>query len=98
MEDSTVSIQNCLGVLNEKKNILGMMPHPERASEAILGSEDGRIIFESIINYLKEKENEIFGRTGCKSKVIVEVKSPEPEPFNFDDFKRAWEDFEKSRT
>jgi phosphoribosylformylglycinamidine synthase I len=40
------------GLMNTEGNVLGMMPHPERASEAILGSEDGRIIFESIIQSL----------------------------------------------
>ena len=41
------------GICNKEGNVLGMMPHPERASEAILGSEDGRLIFESIISTLK---------------------------------------------
>jgi phosphoribosylformylglycinamidine synthase len=40
------------GLINKTGNVLGMMPHPERASEAILGSEDGRIIFESMIQSL----------------------------------------------
>ena len=43
------SILNIAGVYNEKKNILGLMPHPERASEALLGSTDGRAIFESVL-------------------------------------------------
>ena len=43
------SISNIAGILNEKKNILGMMPHPERASEKILGSNDGLNIFKSIL-------------------------------------------------
>tara|TARA_B100000029_G_scaffold433375_1_gene446187 strand:+ start:244 stop:897 length:654 start_codon:yes stop_codon:yes gene_type:complete len=37
------------GIFNEKKNILGMMPHPERASEKLLGSNDGLHIFKSMI-------------------------------------------------
>lgn len=37
------------GICNKEGNILGMMPHPERASESILGSDDGRLIFESLI-------------------------------------------------
>ena len=37
------------GITNKAGNVLGMMPHPERASEAILGSIDGRLIFESMI-------------------------------------------------
>ena len=38
------------GIFNEKKNILGMMPHPERASDSILGSNHGLHIFQSILN------------------------------------------------
>ena len=41
------------GIVNQKKNVLGMMPHPERSSEDILGSSDGRKIFESILNALE---------------------------------------------
>jgi len=45
------SCLNIAGVINKKRNVLGMMPHPERASESLLGYEDGKKIFESIINY-----------------------------------------------
>ena len=38
------------GIFNDKKNILGMMPHPERASEKLLGSDEGLDIFKSIIS------------------------------------------------
>jgi len=44
------SLENIAGILNKQKNILGMMPHPERAAETILGCDDGKSIFESIIN------------------------------------------------
>ena len=37
------------GVTNERGNIMGLMPHPERASEAELGSSDGRLVFESMV-------------------------------------------------
>ncbi|HZX10543.1 MAG TPA: phosphoribosylformylglycinamidine synthase subunit PurQ [Acidobacteriota bacterium] len=47
------SMEQIAGLTNEKRNVLGMMPHPERASESLLGSCDGQIIFKSIINYLK---------------------------------------------
>ena len=40
------------GIFNDKKNILGMMPHPERASEVLLGSDGGLNIFKSIISKL----------------------------------------------
>ncbi len=44
------SLLNIAGISNEKKNVLGLMPHPERASEALLGSTDGRKMFESLVN------------------------------------------------
>jgi len=43
------STDRIAGIFNKKRNVLGMMPHPERASEAILGSEDGLHIFKSMI-------------------------------------------------
>ena len=43
------SIDRIAGILNKKRNVLGMMPHPERAAESILGSDDGIDIFKSII-------------------------------------------------
>ena len=43
------SAASIAGLINRRGNVLGMMPHPERASEALLGSEDGRLIFESLI-------------------------------------------------
>ncbi|MBI3008499.1 MAG: phosphoribosylformylglycinamidine synthase subunit PurQ, partial [Candidatus Omnitrophica bacterium] len=43
------SLGNIAGICNEEGNVLGMMPHPERSSEGVLGSEDGKRIFESII-------------------------------------------------
>lgn len=46
------SIDNIAGIINTQRNVLGMMPHPERAMEKILGSEDGKPIFESILNSL----------------------------------------------
>jgi phosphoribosylformylglycinamidine synthase len=43
------SVDNIAGICNERRNVAGLMPHPERASEGILGSADGKAIFESII-------------------------------------------------
>ena len=51
------SLYSIAGICNEKGNVLGMMPHPERCSEKILGNEDGRQIFESIIRYLTGGNN-----------------------------------------
>jgi len=41
------------GLCNEARNVVGLMPHPERACEPVLGSGDGRVVFESVINWLK---------------------------------------------
>ncbi|HAC15329.1 MAG TPA: phosphoribosylformylglycinamidine synthase I [Bacteroidetes bacterium] len=46
------AIQNIAGICNESRNVLGMMPHPERAMESILGSSDGKYIFESLLKSL----------------------------------------------
>ena len=43
------SLDNIAGILNDKKNVLGLMPHPERAVEQSLGSEDGKHIFEGVL-------------------------------------------------
>ncbi len=47
------SLRNIAGIVNSEGNVLGMMPHPERACESILGSTDGNLIWESIIGYLQ---------------------------------------------
>jgi phosphoribosylformylglycinamidine synthase len=43
------SLRNIAGVLSEGRNVLGMMPHPERAADAAMGSTDGRLIFDSLL-------------------------------------------------
>ena len=43
------SLRNIAGILNERGNVLGLMPHPERACEERLGSTDGRLVFESLL-------------------------------------------------
>jgi phosphoribosylformylglycinamidine synthase len=47
------SARNIAGIINETGNVLGMMPHPERSCEALLGSEDGNLIFESVIDAVR---------------------------------------------
>ena len=49
------SLDNIAGICNEARNVAGLMPHPERASEAILGCADGRLVFESLIKSLEKK-------------------------------------------
>ncbi len=49
------SVSNIAGVCNQARNVAGLMPHPERASEPILGCADGRLVFESLIHFLSKK-------------------------------------------
>jgi phosphoribosylformylglycinamidine synthase len=44
------SLDNIAGICNKNKNVLGLMPHPERACESILGSTDGLLIFKSLLS------------------------------------------------
>ncbi len=48
--DVNGALHNIAGLRSREGNVLGMMPHPERAVEALLGSEDGRVIFKSLIS------------------------------------------------
>ncbi len=48
LDNPNGSLNDIAGIVSERGNVLGMMPHPERAVEALLGSEDGRGIFESL--------------------------------------------------
>lgn len=45
------SLNNIAGIISENGNILGMMPHPERCAESILGSLDGEVLFKSLLNW-----------------------------------------------
>jgi len=47
------SLENIAGICNEAGNVVGIMPHPERACEAILGGTDGRSIFESVAEWVR---------------------------------------------
>jgi phosphoribosylformylglycinamidine synthase len=49
------SLEAVAGICNEAKNVFGLMPHPERACESLLGSEDGALIFGSMIDHLGAK-------------------------------------------
>ncbi len=50
------SVNNIAGICNQQGNVAGMMPHPERAGESALGSEDGLVIFKSILDHLSRRE------------------------------------------
>jgi len=47
------AVANIAGLCNEQRNVVGLMPHPERACELALGSADGLVLFESVIEYVK---------------------------------------------
>ena len=49
------SIDDIAGIINQKGNVLGMMPHPERAMDKLLGSEDGKRLFTSILAAWREQ-------------------------------------------
>jgi phosphoribosylformylglycinamidine synthase len=46
------SLENIAGILSEGRNVLGMMPHPDRSSEALLGSADGLLLFQAMARSL----------------------------------------------
>jgi phosphoribosylformylglycinamidine synthase len=48
-EDCNGSMRNIAGILNAKRNVMGMMPHPERAADPLLGNTDGLTILNSLV-------------------------------------------------
>jgi phosphoribosylformylglycinamidine synthase subunit PurQ / glutaminase len=46
------SARNIAGIVNERRNVLGMMPHPERCAETLLGNTDGTLIFQSVLEHM----------------------------------------------
>src|SRR5437868_4052811 len=48
------SLENIAGVINEEGTVLGLMPHPERAAEAVVGGTDGLLLFQSLLGSLVE--------------------------------------------
>ena len=51
------SLENIAALTNPPRNVLGVMPHPERSSEDVLGSDDGRLIFLSMLDALKSRHS-----------------------------------------
>lgn len=49
LDNPNGSLGDIAGVLNRERNVLGMMPHPERASDALMGSTDGLVVFQSLM-------------------------------------------------
>ena len=48
------SVENIAGIVNPEGTVLGLMPHPERAAEAAMGSTDGLLLFQSLLGSLVE--------------------------------------------
>ncbi len=55
------SLDNIAGIRNAEGNVLGMMPHPERSAEELLGNEDGRLILASMVESLKKRPLKMVG-------------------------------------
>jgi phosphoribosylformylglycinamidine synthase len=51
-ENPNGSLHDIAGIVNSKRNVMGMMPHPDRSSDRLLGSTDGKAIFESMVSAL----------------------------------------------
>ncbi|MEE9194128.1 MAG: phosphoribosylformylglycinamidine synthase subunit PurQ, partial [Thermodesulfobacteriota bacterium] len=49
------SVHNIAGICNPSGNVIGMMPHPERSCEDIIGGTDGRLIFESVFSWIESR-------------------------------------------
>jgi phosphoribosylformylglycinamidine synthase len=49
------AVNNIAGICSEGRNVVGLMPHPERACEGLLGSGDGRVMFESVVRSLAQE-------------------------------------------
>ena len=54
------SVNNIAGIINKRGNILGMMPHPEKACEEIIGGTDGNLIFQSLINAYSRPDKWVY--------------------------------------
>ena len=49
------SLRDIAGILNRERNVMGMMPHPERASDPLMGSTDGLVVFQSMVSAMAVK-------------------------------------------
>src|SRR5579871_1553001 len=53
LDNPNGSLRDIAGILNRERNVMGMMPHPERATEALMGSSDGLVVFESMLRMVQ---------------------------------------------
>ena len=59
------SVSNIAGLCNEQRNVVGLMPHPERACELALGSADGLILFESAVRFVADGARRSYSGTAA---------------------------------
>jgi phosphoribosylformylglycinamidine synthase I len=55
VENCNGSLRDIAGILNEQRNVMGMMPHPERASDPLMGGTDGLVILQSMLTAIAER-------------------------------------------
>jgi phosphoribosylformylglycinamidine (FGAM) synthase-like amidotransferase family enzyme len=56
------SVHSIAGICNERRNVVALMPHPERACEPVLGSGDGKVILDSVVASLRTGVPVVAGR------------------------------------
>ena len=61
------SVNSIAGICNEARNVVGLMPHPERACELAVGSADGLVLFESAVKAVEHAASGYVSRTGTSS-------------------------------
>jgi phosphoribosylformylglycinamidine synthase I len=54
IENPNGSMRDIAGILNEQRNVMGLMPHPERVTEPLMGSSDGLVIFQSMVSFVAQ--------------------------------------------
>src|SRR6202049_1423054 len=54
LENPNGSMRDIAGILNEGRNVMGLMPHPERVTEPLMGSSDGLVIFQSMVSFVAQ--------------------------------------------
>lgn len=72
------SLHHIAGICNTTGNVAGMMPHPERATEAILGSDDGRHVLAGMIHTLEERANSTTGANPGNAPGQDRISVPSP--------------------
>jgi phosphoribosylformylglycinamidine synthase subunit PurQ / glutaminase len=54
LENPNGSMRDIAGILNEERNVMGLMPHPERVTEPLMGSSDGLVVFQSMVSFVAQ--------------------------------------------